>query len=62
MRQHIDSVTLLIDKIKQSFGTNAPAILIGGAAFEQMNYVEMVTGADKYCKDYQDIEKNLKRI
>ena len=62
MRQHIDSVTLLIDKIKQTFGTKAPAILIGGAAFDQMNYVEMVTGADKYCKNYQDIEKNLKRI
>ena len=62
MRQHIDSVSLLIDKIKQTLGTNAPTILIGGAAFDQMNYVEMVTGADKYCKTYQDIEKNLKRI
>lgn len=62
MRQHIDSMTLLIDKIKQTFGTNAPAILIGGLAFEHMNYVEMVTGADKYCRNYQDIEKNLKRI
>lgn len=62
MPQHVDSVKLLIEKIKQTFGTKTPTILIGGSAFDRMKYVETVTGADKYCKTYLDIEKNLKRI
>lgn len=62
MPQHIDSVNLIIDKIKQTFGTKAPTILIGGHAFEGMKNVETSTGADKYCKTYEDIGRNLKRI
>lgn len=62
MTQHIDSVKLLIDKIKQTFGTKAPTILIGGAAFEHVRNVENLTGADKYCRTYEDIGRNLNRI
>ena len=62
MPLHVDTVKLLIEKIKQTFGIKAPAIFIGGAAFETMKNPEVLTGADKYCRTYDDIERSLKRI
>lgn len=62
MRQHVDTVCLIIDKIKQSFGTKAPALLIGGAAFKGMTQIEKYTGADKYCHNFDDVVRTLSRI
>lgn len=62
MPRHVDTVRLIIDKIKQTFGTKAPAILIGGAAFEGVKQVENLTGADKYCRTFDDVVRNLARI
>lgn len=62
MPRHVDTVRLIIDKIKQTFGTKAPAILIGGAAFEGVKQVENLTGADKYCHTFEDVVRNLARI
>ena len=59
---HIDSAKNLIDILKQRFGTKTPTILIGGSAFEHVENVEITTGADKFCKDFDEIEKNLRRI
>lgn len=59
---HIDSAKNLIDILKQKFGTKTPTILIGGSAFDHMENVEIITGADKFCKDFEEIEKNLRRI
>jgi methanogenic corrinoid protein MtbC1 len=59
---HIDSAKNLIDILKQRFGTKTPTILIGGSAFEHVENVATVTGADKYCRDIDEIEKNLRRI
>jgi MerR family transcriptional regulator, light-induced transcriptional regulator len=59
---HIDSARNLIDILKQKFGTKTPTILIGGSAFDHMENVEIITGADKFCKDFDEIEKNLRRI
>ena len=59
---HIDSAKNLIDILKQKFGTKTPTILIGGSAFENAENVEIITGADKFCKDFDEIEKNLRRI
>jgi len=59
---HIDSAKNLIDILKQKFGTKTPTILIGGSAFEHAENVEIITGADKFCKDFDEIEKNLRRI
>ncbi|HSR04509.1 MAG TPA: helix-turn-helix domain-containing protein [Proteiniclasticum sp.] len=59
---HIDSAKNLIDILKQKFGTKTPTILIGGSAFEHLENVEIITGADKFCKDFEEIEKNLRRI
>ena len=62
MMRHVDTVKLIIDKIKQTFGTKAPAILIGGAAFDGVKGVETLTGADKYCRTYEDVVRTLARI
>lgn len=62
MARHVDTVVLVIDKIKQTFGTRAPAILIGGAAFEGLKQVENITGADKYCHTFEDVVRTLARI
>lgn len=62
MTQHVDTVKMLVEKIKQRFGTRAPAILVGGSAFVGMRNVETETGADKYCRTYEEIQKTLKRI
>jgi methanogenic corrinoid protein MtbC1 len=59
---HINSARLLIDVLKQKFGTKTPTIIIGGRAFENMENVATVTGADIYCKTVEEVEKNLKRI
>ncbi len=59
---HIDSAKNLIDILKQRFGAKTPTILIGGNAFEYMENIATVTGADKYCRDIDEIEKNLRRI
>jgi len=59
---HIDSAKNLIDILKQRFGTKTPTILIGGSAFEHVENVATVTGADKYCRDIDEIEKSLRRI
>jgi len=59
---HIDSAKNLIDILKQRFGTKTPTILIGGSAFDHVGNVEIITGADKYCKDFDEIGKNLRRI
>lgn len=60
--RHIDSVKLLIQVLKQKFGTKCPTIIIGGLAFSYMENVAMVTGADKYCQTVDEILKVLKRI
>ncbi len=62
MVYHIEAAKMLIDVIKQKFGAKTPTILIGGSAFEHMENVATVTGADKHCMDIDDIEKNLRRI
>ena len=62
MSRNVDTVVMIIDKIKQSFGTRAPAILIGGAAFEGMKQVENITGTDKYCHSFDDVVRTLERI
>lgn len=62
MRRNVDTVQLIIEKIKQSFGTKAPAILVGGGAFKGIGQVENITGADKYCETYQDVVRTLNRI
>ena len=62
MSPHIDSVKLIIEKVKQTFGTRTPTMLIGGAAFDRLKQVENFTGADKYCKTFDDILRNLRRI
>lgn len=59
---HIDSAKNLIDILKQKFGTKTPTILIGGSAFDHIENVEIITGADKFCRDFDEIEKNLRRI
>lgn len=55
MPYHIDSTLILIKMIKAKFGQHAPKILLGGAAFEHMQNIELSTGADQYCKDMNDI-------
>ncbi len=55
MPYHIDSTLILIKMIKAKFGQYAPKILLGGAAFEHMQNIELSTGADQYCKDMNDI-------
>jgi len=59
---HIDSAKNLINILKQKFGTKTPTILIGGSAFDHVKNVEIITGADKFCKDFDEIEKSLRRI
>jgi len=55
MPYHIDSAILLIKLIRSKFGHKSPYILLGGAAFEHMENIELNTGADKYCKDIEEI-------
>ena len=62
MAYHVESAKLLIDVIKQKFGTKTPTILVGGSAFDHMDNVATATGADKFCRNLDEIEKNLKRI
>lgn len=62
MVYHIEAAKMLIDVIKQKFGTKTPTILIGGSAFDHMENVATVTGADKYCSNIDEIERNLRRI
>ena len=62
MVYHIEAAKMLIDVIKQKFGAKTPTILIGGSAFDHVENVATVTGADKHCVDIDDIEKNLRRI
>jgi len=62
MPYHIDSAKLLIDVIKQKFGTKTPTIIIGGRAFLNVGNVATETGADVYCQSVEEVERNLKRI
>lgn len=62
MTYHIEAAKMLIDVIKQKFGTKTPTILIGGSAFDHVENVATATGADKHCVDVEDIERNLRRI
>ncbi|HSL86048.1 MAG TPA: helix-turn-helix domain-containing protein [Bacteroidales bacterium] len=62
MPYHVEASKMLIDVLKQKFGTKTPTILIGGSAFDHMENVATLTGADKLCVDIEDIEKNLRRI
>ncbi len=59
---HIESAKLLINVLKQRFGTKCPTIIIGGSAFNHMENVATVTGADKYCQTVDEILNVLKRI
>lgn len=60
MPYHIDSATNLIIRIREILGTDSPKILIGGAAFENVAQAAKVTGADKYCPNFDDLLENLK--
>ncbi len=62
MPYHIEAAKMLIDVIKQNFGAKAPTILIGGTAFDHVENVATITGADKHCMNIDDIERNLRRI
>lgn len=62
MPYHIEAAKMLIDVIKQKFGAKTPTILIGGSAFDHVENVATITGADKHCMDIDDIERNLRRI
>lgn len=62
MPYHVESAKLMIDAIKQKFGTKTPTILIGGNAFKNMENVATETGADKHCLTLEEVEKSLKRI
>ena len=55
MPYHIDSAIILIKLIRSKFGHKSPKILLGGAAFEHMENIELNTGADKYCRDIDEI-------
>ena len=59
MPYHIDSTIVLIKMIKSKFGHKAPKIILGGSAFLHMQNIEQSTGADKYCKDIDEILKTL---
>lgn len=60
--KHLDTLTLIISRIKEVLGIEAPAILVGGQAFEGMRNIETLTGADKYCRTYEEIIHTLRRI
>ena len=59
MPYHIDSAIILIKLIKSAFGHDSPQIILGGAAFEHMDNVALKTGADKYCKDINEIFETI---
>jgi len=59
MPYHIDSAIILIKLIKSAFGDNSPQIILGGSAFEHMDNVALNTGADKYCKDINEIFETI---
>jgi hypothetical protein len=59
MPYHIDSAIILIKMIKANFGPKSPKIILGGAAFEHMENIELNTGADKYCKDINEILETI---
>lgn len=60
MPYHIDSTLILIKMIKSTFGRKAPKIILGGAAFLHMQDVELSTGADKYCTNFDDILESVR--
>ncbi|MGB4589956.1 MAG: cobalamin-dependent protein [Clostridiaceae bacterium] len=60
MPYHIDSAIILTQLIKATFGNKSPKILLGGSAFEHMENIELLTGADKYCTDIDEILETLK--
>lgn len=60
--KHLDTLVMIISKIKETLGIKAPAILVGGQAFAGMRNVENITGADKYCRTYEEVVHTLNRI
>lgn len=62
MPYHTDSAKMLIQTIKQRFGTKSPTLMIGGNALQYLQNPAVETGADLYCADLEGVIRNLNRI
>lgn len=55
MAENVDTLAMLIEKIRRHFGTRAPLLLIGGTAIDKLADPCAELNADACCMDYREI-------